>query len=221
MHDRKTTLADAERRFLEVAGVPFSELIDEATLGRMHRNKGGSGHAIERLLGVDAGNAALDFADGELKTFRADPDGYPMETVAVTRHQDIDPFLAGRAFPATRLYKKLRRALFVGVWRGSDEPGDWRVTFAFRLDARPGTEWFTRLNANYDAVIRQLRARILSGGTFATVSADLLQMRVRDHRPYTPIMSRRLGRLVSDKGVGFYLQRRMLAECVDQARACR
>lgn len=217
----RPTLAQAERRFEELAGVPFARLLDERTLGRMQRNKGGSGHAIERLLGVPGGSAALDCADGELKTYRCDVDGFPVETVAVTRTTDVDVLLARRPFAATRLYRKLRRSLFLGVWKESDDPGEWRVAIAFRLDARPGTDWYDRLERSYDHVIEQLRRRLLDGGEFATVSAELLQMRVRDSRPYTPLRSRRLGRRVCDKGVGFYLQRAMIAECVAEARACR
>lgn len=216
----KPRIAEAERRFEHIAGVPFGELLDAATLDGLSVDKGGGGRAIERLLGVTSGNAALDFADGELKTFRADPDGYPVETIALNGMSDLDPLLAAPPYAASPIHPKLRRAMFVGVWRGGSDPAAWRVVTAFRLDARPGTEWYRRLEASYEQVVRGLRERLLGGLEFATVSGELLQLRVRDSRPYTPIHSVRLGRQVSDKRVGFYLRKRMIRECVDQARAC-
>ena len=44
-----------------------------------------------------------------------------------------------------------------------------------------------------------LLRRFVDGGMFSTLNAPCLQMRVRDHRPYSPLYSDRFGRFVSDK----------------------
>ena len=215
------TFQQAEARFIGLVGVPLGALVAPGVLAEMRRDKGGSGRAIERLLGVSPSSNLLDFDDGELKTFHSDRDGFPLETVAVTRVQRVDPILGGRPFAATRLYKKLRRVLFVGVFRPDKDPGTWVVSAAFRFEGRAGTEWYERLERSYHDVTGQLRHRLIAGEDFATLSGSLLQMRVRDSRPYTPVYSERLGRQISNKGIGFYLRREMIAECVEEARACR
>ena len=187
----------------------------------MRAHKGTGGRALERLLGVVGDTRALDFRDGELKTLNCDRDGFPLESVAVTRVSNIDPLLERRPFAATRLYEKLRRVLMLGIWRGSEDPATWRIAMVIRFEGRAGTEWYERLDAAYEDVGAQLRALLGSGADFRTVSSAILQMRVRDSRPYRPMVSRRLGRQVSDKGVGWYLRPAMLSELVEQTLACR
>ncbi len=215
----KTTLEAAESRFLELAGRSFADLVDEAALRRIPANKGGAGQLIETLLGVQSGPQKLDFVDGELKTYHCDPDGFPIETIAICRADDIDDMLMLPPFASSRAYAKLRRVLFVGVWRPDSDPGAWRIPIAFRLDARPGTEWFSRLEASYQTVLKQLHKRLVDGDNFTTMNGPLLQMRVRDSRPYSPVFSRRLNREVSNKRLGFYLKKRFITECVTEARA--
>lgn len=219
MTDRLPTLAEVEARYLALAGRRFADVLDASTLRTFQTDKGGSGRALEQLLGVPSGPRRRDLADGELKTFRCDADGFPLETVAITQISSIDGLLDLPPFAATAAYTKLRRVFFVGVWRPSRDPSSWRVPIAFRFEARAGSEWYERLDASYRVVLRKLLTRLAAGHGFATVSGPLLQMRVRDSRPYTPVFSERLGREVSNKRLGFYLTRRMLAECVTEARS--
>lgn len=215
------TVQQAQERLQDLAGVPFGDLLGDDELAGLRRNKGGSGQALERLLGVPTDAARCDLADGELKTVRCDRDGYPRESVAVLQvGRWLDDLLGLPRFDATPLADKLRRVLLVGICKDEDDPATWRVALVLDLDAAPGTELRERYQQSYQRLAVLLLRRLVDGGVFSTLNAPCLQMRVRDHRPYTPLYSDRFGRFVCDKNIGFYLRRDFVAGCVDELIAC-
>ncbi len=215
------TVQQARDALDDLAGIPFGELLSADVLDGLRRNKGGSGQAIERLLGVPVDAARCDLADGELKTVRCDRDGYPLESVAVLQvGRWIDDLLGLPRFDATPLADKLRHVLLAGICKDADDPATWRVALVLDLDAGPGTELRRRYEQSYQRLAVLLLRRFVDGGMFSTLNAPCLQMRVRDHRPYSPLYSDRFARIVSDKNIGFYLRRDFVAACVDEAIAC-
>lgn len=186
----------------------------------MEVNKGGAGQAIERLLGVASGGRGRDFSDGELKTFRCDVDGYPLESVGLLQFgARFDDLMDCEPFELTALYHKLQRLLLMGVYK--DGPAkDWRVTSAMRVVTTPESDWFTALERSYRDVLKRVLIELTAGRELSTITAEFLQIRVHDSRPYRPVFSVRLQRQVANKQLGFYFPRSTVIRLVDEYRAC-
>jgi DNA mismatch repair protein MutH len=213
-----TTIAEAQLRLAELVGCRFGELLPSTVIGAMRVNKGGAGRAIEWLLGMPS-VSGRDFEDGELKSYRSDPDGFPHESIAVLQFGPrFDEFLACPRFETTSLYQRLARLLLVGIYKDGD-PAEWRVQAVFRLDLPVGSEWYARVETSYRRVISELLDKLRTGERISTVTAPHLQIRVHDARPYRPVFSARLGREVANKQLGFYLPRRAVAEMVEEYTA--
>ncbi len=213
----RPTFEEMRRRLSDVTGVPFGELLPRETLEGMRLNKGGAGAAVEALLGVKAGTRLTDFVDGELKTYRADRDGLPKESVAVLQlGPDIDRYMELPQFVETPLYRKIRRTALLGVYRDTVDPAEWQVVFTTELNATPGAYWHEQLERSYIDLLRQLLNWLHFGGDFHTINAEHLQIRVRDSRPYTPLFSARLGRRLCDKKLGFYFRRDFVRGLVEE-----
>ena len=99
----------------------FKQLLAPAQLEsfkeRASRDKGFSGKLVENLLGIAPSNNENDFVDGELKTFKADIEGVPKETICLTmitpdRMKDI---IEGLSFRDSFLYHKMKVVLYVPV----------------------------------------------------------------------------------------------------------
>lgn len=203
-----------------LAGRPFGTLLSNAEVRALRSNKGGTGAAIERVLGVPSGPMRRDLSDGELKSFHCDRDGYPLESVAICQiGADIDAWLSLPRYVESSLHEKVQRLLLFGVCKTAPDPADWFVVLALELDARPGTYWYAELERSYRAVLAAYLRDVEAGAPFRTVNGPWLQLRVRDHRPYTPVWSERLQRTLSNKNIGFYFPRRTLVEWVDEALA--
>lgn len=221
MSANRPSVSDVWQRLDAIAGQPFASLLDADELAAIPSgSKGGSGIAIERLLGVPSGSERLDLADGELKSFRCDRDGDPLESVAVCQiGARIDDWLALPRFDDTPVFEKLARVVLFGVCKESATPADWCVVLAIDLDARPGRYWFAELEESYRRVMAAWMRDLAAGAPFRTVTDTALQLRVRDSRPYTPVWSERLGREVADKNIGFYLTRAFVRRLVQEALA--
>ncbi len=205
---------EALARLEDLWGQPLGALVPTDVLARL-ADKGGAGRAVEAVLGIDPGHRLLDFDDGELKTYRADRDGNPRETVCI--HQlgdDFDDLLRGARFARTRLYRKIRNVVLVGVDKEDQDPADWRVVLVHHLRLPPEGYWTFHLERSFVDVREELRRRMERREVFTTVSSDYLQLRVKDGRPYRPLFSRHLGRHVSNKQVGWYFTRRLLRELI-------
>ena len=167
------------------------------------------------------GRRLLDFEDGELKTFRCLSDGDPCETIAI--HQigaEIDELLRLPAYENTSIYRKLRRLLLVGIWKEADDPARWKIAAILPVVTEEGSFWFPFLRSSYQDLMKQLVDRVNDGLGFETINAAYMQIRVRDSRPYTPLWSELAQRYIADKKIGFYLQRRFIRECLEEAVAC-
>ncbi len=211
-------LATIWQRIDAIAGRPFRDLLEPDELSRLVADKGGSGSALERLVGVPASTRRLDLEDGELKSFRCDRDGDPLESVAVCQiGARVDEWLELPPFERTPVHAKLARVLLFGVCKESPTPAGWCVVLALEMDARPGRYWFAELERSYrDVMARWMRA-LSAEEPFRTITSDALQLRVRDSRPYTPVVSARLGREISNKNIGFYLTRAFVRRLVQEA----
>ncbi|MFT4702945.1 MAG: DNA mismatch repair protein MutH [Bradymonadia bacterium] len=220
MSNSSDRFEDLWPQLCELAGRPFGDLLPQATLQSMHLNKGGAGLAIESLLGIPAGSRLTDYVDGELKTYRADRDGFPMETVAITQiGSDVDRYLDMPRFVDTPLHEKVRHTALLGVYRDSDDPADWQIALAMELDASEGSYWFDRLERSYNDLLAQLLEWLREPAPFHTMNAQWLQIRVRDSKPYTPLVSERLGRELWNKKLGFYFQRQFVRALVEESFA--
>ena len=218
MRGEPESISDAAKRLAELVGCPFDQLLSTTVIEAMTVNKGGSGRAVEHLLGMRSGGGR-DFADGELKTFRSDADGFPHESVAILQFGPrFDEFLACPRFDTTSLYRRLSRLLLVGIYKDG-APGSWRIQAVFRLDLPPESEWFARVEKSYREVLRRLFDSLRRGDLISTISAQYLQIRVHDAKPYRPVFSTRLQREVSNKQLGFYLPRAAVVEMVHEYTA--
>lgn len=197
---------------------PLRDWMSTDDLARVQRDKGAVGRTLERALGVRPGGGE-DFVDGELKSYHADPDGYARETVCLMQIADLDALLGCPPWDASPLARRVRRLLLVGIDRVGDDPGAWRITSALRVDADVEPARHAALAKSYRVVVGQLLDVLRDTGRFRTVGDDRLQLRVKDARPYRRLYSARLGAVVSDKQIGFYLTRPGLNAWVDEARA--
>ncbi len=186
----------------------------------MDVNKGGAGQAVERLLGVASGGRGRDFSDGELKTFRCDVDGYPLESVGLLQFgARFDRLLDCEPFEKTALYHKLSRLLLVGICK--DGPAtDWQVTSAMRVVTSPESDWFSPIERSYRNILKRVLEELSQGHELSTITAECLQIRVHDSRPYRPVFSERLQRQVANKQLGYYFPRSTVIRMVDEYRAC-
>ena len=76
----------------------------------MKINKGGVGQFIEKLIGLKNTNALTDFADGELKTNKADKDGAPLETMFISQiSSNFDQLISDQiSFEDSWIYQKIK-----------------------------------------------------------------------------------------------------------------
>lgn len=109
-------LTDSYDFFEENAGKTLGELKLEyqtrfpGFTSEMRINKGGVGQFIEKLIGLNNTNALTDFADGELKTNKADTDGAPLETMFISQiSSNFDQLISDQiSFEDSWIYQKLR-----------------------------------------------------------------------------------------------------------------
>ncbi|MFT6398105.1 MAG: DNA mismatch repair protein MutH [Bradymonadia bacterium] len=214
------SLAEAHANSAGLVGCRFGELFPSAVIGAMQVNKGGAGQAIERLLGVASGGRGRDFRDGELKTFRCDVDGYPIESIGLLQFgARFDKLLDCEPFEETALFHKLQSLLMLGVYK--DGPAaQWKVTSAMRVVTSAESDWFAPIERSYREVVKRVLVELSAGRELSTITEDCLQIRVHDSRPYRPVFSERLQRQVANKQLGFYFPRATVIRMVDEYLTC-
>ena len=212
------TFDTAWQRLEALYPTPLREWLDAADLARVERDKGAVGRVLERALGVRPGGGE-DFIDGELKSYHADPDGYARETICLMQVADVDALLGCPPWDDAPLARRVRRLLLVGIDRSGPDPGAWQITSALRIDGERHAARSGDLAASYRVVVGKLLDQLRDHGCFRTVGDERLQLRVKDARPYRRLYSARLGAVVSDKQIGFYLTRPCVDAWVDEARA--
>lgn len=193
-------------------GVPFGRI--DPGLGRDFnpRHRGWVGQWLERQLGLANGSAELDFADGELKSFESRRGFRPTHgQVALATVQDPDALV--QPFEQSVIATKLRRVLFAGFRRPSEDPREWYLSFVFvyaLAQARGSSE---RLAAAYE----RITARFAADARYADEASiahdysyrdDFLILKNKDSRQggaYAVTWSAEHDGPVSARRLGFYL----------------
>ena len=207
-------LAEANRRFNDIAGIPFGELFSPDELEYIIVNKGKTGQLLELALGLHLSSSNIDFDDGELKTNKCDAYGKPLETVFVTQISGIiDELIDEVPFEQTHLYEKISNILYVPVCKVG-APETWHFLPSIHVNTASST--FSKLiktwEDDYYSICQQLRHHIecSSDGFIHTSNGKHLQIRSKDSKPYHPIYSNTYGRYVSNKNHAFYFQKQFV-----------
>lgn len=207
-------LDEANRRFNQLAGIPFGKLFSKDDIKSIILNKGKTGQLLELALGLKLSNTNLDFEDGELKTNKCDTFGNPRETVFITQISGIiDELIQCRRFEDTHLYQKIKNILYVPVCKDGD-PQSWMFLPSIHIDLNQPQ--FERLfyiwNDNYYLICKQLREHIEKShdGFIHTSNGKHIQVRSKDARPYHPIYSDIYKRNVSNKNHAFYFKKQFV-----------
>ncbi len=212
----KPTVDDVLPKLHAAAGVPFGRLFP----GHLDllRNKGHVGQLLCLLVGLPLDGARCDFSDGELKTNKSDTAGKPLETMWIMQIASIvdsllcDPPLA---FERTELYLKIQHLVYLPVVKEPrTDHAKWYFRTPVRVRARFGSPLFLAYQTDYEQICALLRrdVTVATNATMHTASGKYLQVRTKDSRPYHPIRSSKLGRVVSDKNRGFYFMKRFMVE---------
>lgn len=96
----------------------------------MSINKGGVGQFIEKI-GLNNTSALTDFADGELKTNKADTDGAPLETMFISQiSSNFDQLISDQiSFEDSWIYQKIKNLLYVPICKVDNNPDQWYNRF--------------------------------------------------------------------------------------------
>ena len=206
-------LIEAQTRINNLAYIPFKEYLSPTQIqdAMMKINKGRTGQLLELTIGLNLSNTTLDFEDGELKTNKCDRTGRPLETMFITQIASIiDELLSIRTFEDTKLYKKVRRLLYVSISKEGN-PADWMYLQPIQIDLSlpKYAELATQLKADYYNICDQFNAQlsISDNATLHTASGRFIQIRTKDSRPYHPIYSTMYSRIISDKNRAFYFKK--------------
>ena len=205
----------AWRRIKPLLHQRFRDFIPAPDISQMRKNKGRAGLLLEQAIGLRASSKLLDFRDGDLKTYKSDPSGYPRETMAI--HQlnptELDKLVSYQPFLESSVHAKTRRMIVVAICKDEEDPADWLVAHGATVDAQPGTDWFRRLEESYDDVVAQFQEHISSGdGRFHTSNGCYMQLRTKDSKPYTPLYSSLLKRELVNKRIAFYFKKLFMEE---------
>ena len=174
-------------------------------------NKGHVGQLLELYLGLKLGTSHTDFEDGELKTNKTKADGKPAETIYVTQvASQIDKLLSPEvgSFDDSLFFLKITRLVIVQVIKVGPE-ANWRFGHVYFINLASDQDLKEKLRLDYDSIRRQLREHILNSqdGFIHTSSGEYVQIRSKDSKPYHPIFSAALRRMVSDKNHAFYFKK--------------
>jgi DNA mismatch repair protein MutH len=201
----------------------FKQLLAPAQLEsfkeRASRDKGFSGKLVENLLGINPSNNENDFIDGELKTFKADIEGVPKETICLTmitpdRMKDI---IEGLSFRDSFLYHKMKVVLYVPVlkvFNGKQLPFEqWSIgqPHLINLESPIFKSIYDLFELDYNFIQKSYQHLIeLDMTEFSGCSGNFLQVRPKDspHIKVSPIMIN--DKLVSKGYCGFYLSMKFI-----------
>lgn len=204
-------LEEAKIKLQPMLNCRLGELVTPEQMTDIIRAKGRAGQIIESLLGLDSTNGNLDFVDGELKTNKCDSSGNPLETMFITQISSrIDELLEKKDFYETLLYEKIRNLLYVPICKEGD-PEDWIILPFVHVDLRKSeyTNIRLQIEKDYYYICELLKKHIETStdGFIHTSSGELIQIRSKDSKPYTPIYSKLYKRNVSNKNHAFYFKK--------------
>lgn len=204
-------LINAKTKINQLAHIPFKNYISPEHYHNIIINKGKTGQILELTIGLPLSNTTLDFEDGELKTNKCDRTGKPLETMFITQTSSIiDELLYHKPFHETKLFTKLKHLLYVPISKDGP-PNEWMYLPCIEVDlSQPKYfELAKQLERDYYSICSQMNEQLLisSKANLHTVSGELIQIRTKDSKPYTPIYSQKYGRFISDKNRAFYFKK--------------
>ena len=179
----------------------------------MKINKGGVGQFIEKLIGLNNTNALTDFADGELKTNKADTDGAPLETMFISQiSSNFDQLISDQiSFEDSWIYQKIKNLLYVPICKVGNDPDQWYIQSAYHVQINEEGELFRQLADDFTQIKSKLLSDINSGnGYIHTSSGVFIQIRSKDSKPYHPIFSVQYDRDISNKNHAFYFKKEFM-----------
>ena len=215
----KKTTADALPLLRAARRIPFRELF-AGHPNDLYTNKGNVGQMLERYIGLQLGNALVDFTDGELKSNKTAPNGKPLETIAITQIKGIIDTLIAEPrtpFAESTVRRKINHMLIVPVVKEpAQETGKWYILDVVRVETALDSSLYRQLETDYNTICEQLRTHVETspGGFIHTSNGYYLQVRSKDSVPYRPIESAAYGRAVSNKNHAFYFQKRFMEDAV-------
>lgn len=190
----------------------------------MKINKGGVGQFIEKLIGLKNTNALTDFADGELKTNKADKDGAPLETMFISQiSSNFDQLISDQiSFEDSWIYQKIKNLLYVPICKVDNNPDKWYIQSAYHVQRNEGGELFRQLADDFTQIKSKLLSDINSGdGYIHTSNGSSIPIRSKDSKLYHPIFSTQYNRNISNKNQAFYFKKEFMPEVHEMTRQGR
>ena len=208
------TINEGKNKINELINVPFKNYLSPEDYNNIIKNKGRTGQILELTIGLLLSNRTLDFVDGELKTNKCDHTGKPLETMFITQTASIiDDLLDVNPFRTSKLYKKLNHLLYVPISKDGS-PDKWMYLPPIEVDLSNSkyAELAEQLEEDYYHICNEMNRQLSSSSTamLHTVNGKFIQIRTKDSKPYTPIYSKKYGRIVSDKNRAFYFKKEFM-----------
>lgn len=207
-------LKSAKTKINQLANIPFKNYINPEHYHNIIVNKGKTGQLLELTIGLQLSNTTLDFEDGDLKTNKCDRTGKPLETMFITQTASfIDELLYHKPFRETKLFTKLQHLLYVPISKDGS-PDEWMYLPCIEVDLSL-PKYFAlskQLEKDYYSICTQMNEQlsISSKANLHTVSGELIQIRTKDSKPYTPVYSQKYNRYISDKNRAFYFKKEFM-----------
>lgn len=207
-------LKEAKEKISQLTNIPFKDYLSEEHYHNIIKNKGRTGQILELTIGLQLSNTTLDFEDGELKSNKCDCTGKPLETMFITQIASIvDELLSKKNFEETKLYKKINHLLYVPISKDGS-PDEWMYLPCVEVDLSlpKYAQLAQQLQEDYYSICEQMNDQLSSShnATLHTVNGKYIQIRTKDAKPYTPIFSKKYGRVVSDKNRAFYFKKEFM-----------
>ena len=186
---------------------------------RISGDKGASGKVVEMLLGINPSNKENDFKDGELKTYKADTDGIPKETVCLTMitPDRMKQIIEGLEFRKSFLYEKIKVILYVPiikVFNGKPLPFEkWSIgnPHLVNLDNPIFKDIYDLFLLDYEFIQNSYKSFMnLNLTDFSGCSGNFLQVRPKETKGSNnaPIIIN--DKMISKGYCGFYLSTKFM-----------
>ena len=208
-------LEEAIPKIDNIIGVKFKELYTIDDLKDIKIAKGNTGKLLEKIIGLPVGNTLRDFENGELKTNKCDETGKPLETMFISQISNrFDELLDDSLeFKHSWIYKKIQRLLYVPVVKVDKDPNNWYFLKTVFVDITKNEDLFKQLKADFEGIKQKVIKDVNSGDKFIhTSSGKFIQIRTKDAKPYNPIFSKKLNRVISNKNFAFYFKKDFMKE---------
>ena len=225
-HQNQMLLAEAYKKLALLKGKKVHSLYDKMStnITEFKINKGGLGMLILNYLGLPLDSKLTDFVDGELKTTKTNSEGKPLEPIAITMiNRIIDELISDKPkdFYKSNLFKKIQNIVILGVCKDNKNHKEWIFTFCYHFSYKKNKKLYLKFEKDYYSICNQLKYHLKKSypndyigkkhtdGLIHTSNGELIQIRTKANKPYTPIISKLWKREISNKNHAFYFLRRM------------